>query len=149
MTSAKTTTSTMTAIVQDTYGTAELTRNPRRSPPWDSDSRCQYDYVRLGVDSRPREVTAMGCASGDLDAVRYRPPPAVAFTAGSTLNLPATSLLPGTPDRDGSDVVFAGFHWFPGPALAVTSSLALRGRARSRRGGEVTDRSRGGNRLAS
>jgi hypothetical protein len=74
----------------------------------------------------------------------------LAFTAGSTLNLPndiAAARDAGSPI--GLTVGFAAFHWFFGPALAVTSSLALRRRARTRRGDEVTDRSRARSRLAS
>jgi hypothetical protein len=57
----------------------------------------------------------------------------VAFTAGSTLNLPsdvAAARDAGSPG--GLTVGFAAFHWLLGPALATTSFLALRRRARSR-----------------
>jgi hypothetical protein len=51
----------------------------------------------------------------------------LAFTAGSTLNLPndlAAARDTGSPV--GLTVGFAAFHWFLGPTLAVTSFLALR-----------------------
>jgi hypothetical protein len=56
----------------------------------------------------------------------------LAFTAGSTLNLPndvAAARDAGSPV--GLTVGFAVFHWFLGPALAVSSFLALRRRARA------------------
>jgi hypothetical protein len=74
----------------------------------------------------------------------------LAFTAGSTLNLPndmAAARDAGSPI--GLTVGFAAFHWFLGPALAVTSFLALRRRARTRRREEPTDGSRAGSQVAS
>jgi hypothetical protein len=53
----------------------------------------------------------------------------LAFTAGSTFNLPndiAAARDAGSPV--GWTVGFAVFHWAFGPALAVSSALALRGR---------------------
>jgi hypothetical protein len=67
----------------------------------------------------------------------------LAFTAGSTFNLPndiAAARDAGSPI--GLTVGFAAFHWLFGPALAVTSLLALRRRARSRRRDEPADASR-------
>jgi hypothetical protein len=58
----------------------------------------------------------------------------LAFTLGSTFNLPndiAAARDAGSPV--GWTVGFAAFHWVFGPALAVTSVLALRRRARGRR----------------
>jgi hypothetical protein len=58
----------------------------------------------------------------------------LAFTLGSTLNLPndiAAARDAGSPV--GATVGFAAFHWVFGPALVVTSVLALRGRSRGRR----------------
>lgn len=57
----------------------------------------------------------------------------LAFTAGSTLNLPndvAAARDAGSPV--GLTVGFAAFHWLFGPALAASSLLALRRRAAAR-----------------
>lgn len=57
----------------------------------------------------------------------------LAFTAGSTFNLPndiAAARDAGSPV--GLTVGFAAFHWIFGPALAATSLLALRNRRRRR-----------------
>jgi hypothetical protein len=59
----------------------------------------------------------------------------LAFTAGSTLNLPndiAAARDAGSPV--GWTVGFAAFHWAFGPALAASSFLGLRDRRRRARG---------------
>jgi hypothetical protein len=58
----------------------------------------------------------------------------LAFTAGSTLNLPndiAAAQDAGSPV--GWTVGFAAFHWAFGPALAASSLLGLRDRRRAKR----------------
>jgi hypothetical protein len=64
----------------------------------------------------------------------------VAFTAGSTLNLPsdlAAARAAGSPV--GLTVGFAALHWLLGPTLTVTALLAVRGRVRASRSDVPTD----------
>jgi hypothetical protein len=78
----------------------------------------------LGAGALSRRPGAIGTAATVVAGLV-----GLAFTAGSTLNLPtdiAAARDAGSPV--GLTVGFAAFHWVFGPALAVSSSLALRDR---------------------
>lgn len=78
----------------------------------------------LGAAAATRRRDRLGAAATVITGLV-----GAAFTAGSTLNLPndiAAARDAGSPVP--LTVGFAVFHWFFGPALVVSSALALRSR---------------------